>query len=178
MTLREKLELAVQDTKDILDDCGIEYGPVDNVDINFRAKSRWGQCTFHRDTKSYSIEVSSMLFMEGVEWEALLDTLIHEFLHAHKDRMCHTGEWKRCANIVNREYPQYNIKRTTSAAEKNIPEAVVSESIKYIITCDGCGTQSRYKKKGRVVSLIMKHPKRSCCRCNMCGGNSFTVKEL
>lgn len=177
MTIREKLELAIQDTKDILNNCGIEYGPIDNVDINFRAKSRWGQCTYHRNTRSYSIEVSSMLFMDGVEWESLLDTLVHEFLHAHKDRMCHTGEWKRCAEIVNQNYPVLNIKRCTSAAEKNVPENSITTDVKYIIICDRCGGRNQYRRKSKIVSLIMKQQKGSC-QCRRCGGDSFTVEVL
>lgn len=175
MTIHEKLNLAVQDTKDILDDLNIEYGPIDRVEVNFRASSRWGMCTYHRATGTYTVEVSSRLLVDGVEWEALLDTLVHEFLHAYRGRMSHTGEWKRCAELVNRNYDWLNIKRCTSSEEKGIERRI--SDYKYLITCDRCGTVSAYKRKSKVVELIMRSPKNNSCRCGKCKGNSFTVKE-
>lgn len=175
MTIHEKLNLAVQDTKDILDDLNIEYGPIDKVEVNFRASSRWGMCTYHRVTGTYTVEVSYRLLVDGVEREALLDTLVHEFLHAHISRMSHTGEWKRCAGLVNRKYPQLNIKRCTSSEEKGI-ECDFSK-YKYLITCDKCGAVSAYKRRGNVVDAISTIPKNNpFCKCDKCKGNSFTVK--
>ena len=178
MNMHERLELAIQDTKDVLDDLGIEYGPVERVEVNFTAKCRWGRCAYNRVRGTYSIEISSRLLVEGVEWEAMLNTLIHEYLHAHKDRMCHTGEWKRCANLVNREYPCYNIKRCTSSEEKGFSEAEIESQYKYRIICDRCGTVSKYRKKSKIVSLIMRQSKGSSCRCGKCGSNNFTVESL
>lgn len=170
MTIHEKLWSAVKDTKDILDSLNIEYGPIDEVEINFRATSRWGQCIYHRATGTYTVEVSSRLLVDGVEREALLDTLVHEFLHAHTGRMSHTGEWKRCAELVNRKYAM-NIKRCTSNEEKG-----VEPQYKYLITCDKCGIATAYKRKNRVVEFIMRSPKNNImCKCGKCGSRNFTI---
>lgn len=170
----KNLEILVQDTKDILDELNIVYGPIVNVTVNYRAKSRWGRCK--RTYAGYEIEISSVLMEDSVSWEAAMDTMIHEFLHANKDRMCHTGEWKKCANIVNREFPQYHIERATSAEEKGIVTSNVEEGYKYIITCDGCGLSNSYRKKSKTVTNISRNPKNSGYRCSKCGSTKFTVK--
>lgn len=178
--MQSKLDNAVCDTKAILNSLGIEYGPVDDVEINFRAASRWGRCKFSRATGKYTIQISYRLLQEDVPRGALMDTVIHEFLHAHKDRMCHTGEWKRCAQLVNMNYG-YNIKRCTSAEEKGIEfvEATArKESYKYAVICDGCGSVDKYKRKSKVVQIIMAQPKNTNCRCLRCGSRDFTLKRL
>lgn len=181
MTTREKLEAAIEETKEILDSLNIEYGPIRDVDINFKNVKRWGRCRYNSWTQDYSIEISSQLFMDNVEWESLLNTLIHEFLHAGRDRMCHTGEWKRLAELVNRRYPQYNIKRCTSADEKGLADyrrSIQRESYHYKITCDMCGNVNYYKRRSKVVEMLLDRPKNSDCRCGRCGNRNFTIITL
>lgn len=169
----KNLKVLIQDTKDVLDELNIEYGPILNVTINYTAKSRWGRCT--RRYNGYEIEISSILLRDDIEWESAMNTMIHEFLHAHKNRMCHTGEWKRCANLVNREFPQYHISRTSSALAVGLSMQEIESSYKYVIVCDKCGAVNRYHRKSSVVSAILANPKNSGCRCK-CGGTKFTVK--
>lgn len=177
MTLREKLDVAVEDTIDVLNNLGIKYGPIASVEINYRAKKRWGQCSYSRKTGKYTIQVSSRLLADDIEWESLLNTLIHEFLHAYTGRMSHTGEWKRLAELVNRKYPIYHISRCSSFEEMGIePETMIS-SYKYSATCVSCGRTSYYARKGRVISILLRQPK-GACRCGACGGNEFRVKVL
>ena len=181
MTTREKLEAAIAETQEILGSLNIEYGPIRDVDINFKNVKRWGRCSYKAATKDYTIELSHQLFMNNVPHEALMSTLIHEFLHAGKDRMCHTGEWKRLAELVNRRYPQYNIKRCTSADEKGLAEyrqSVRKESYKYVITCDRCGCTNYYKRRSKVVEILLDRPKNSDCRCGRCGNRNFTIITL
>lgn len=170
----KNLEILVQDTKDILDELNIPYGPILDVTINYRAKSRWGRCT--RVYNGYKIEISSILIEDDrVSWESAINILIHEFLHAHKNRMCHTGEWKRCANLVNREFPQYHIERTTSAMEMGIPTKELEPNYKYFITCNNCGSVAKYMKKSKAVTHIARNPLNSGYTCRKCGGKKFTV---
>lgn len=175
MTLREKLDVAVEDTIYVLNDLGIKYGPIAGVEINYRATKRWGQCSYSRKTGKYTIQVSSRLLADDVEWESLLNTLIHEFLHACSGRMSHTGEWKRLAALVNREYPIYHIQRCSSFEDMGIKNESVVGSYKYSIMCVKCGTTSYYSRKGRIVSLLLSRPKGSC-RCHVCGGDEFKVE--
>lgn len=169
----KRLKRFYEDACDILDSLNIEYGPVEDVTINTRAKNRWGQCCYLKTKNVYNINISSRLLQSDIDYIAMMDTMIHELLHCHKDRMCHTGEWKRCANLVNK-YFGYNIKRTADAAEKNIENERLKMA-KYIVTCNTCGSVSSYLKMGRVVKLLMKRPK-GTCKCSICGNDSFTVE--
>ena len=174
--MNEKLNMAVQEAKNILTSLDIEFGPVTSVFVT-KSKSSWGQCNYNRATGNYTIGISYMLLRDEVSHDALMDTVIHEFLHAHKDRMCHTGEWKKCANLVNYKYG-YHIKRATSVEEKGLSETDFGhrvESYKYIITCNSCGNKNYYKRKSKVVSLIMSNPKGSC-RCGVCGSSDFKIE--
>ena len=173
MTKMDKLQEAMFKTMDILNELNIEFGPIDEVSINTRAKGRWGQCQYNRINKSYMININSALLEDGVSQKSLMNTLLHEYLHAHEDRFCHTGEWKRCADLINRKYG-YNIKRTTTADELGITNYVKS-NFKYRAVCDTCGTENLFLKKSKVVKILMAQPKDSFCHCTVCGGNNFTI---
>ena len=116
------LNTLVADCKDILDDLDIIYGPIDSVKVNNRLTACWGRCKYNKRTGLYIIEFSKDIMQDYMEYEATMNTIIHEFLHAGPNRMCHTGEWKRLANLVNREFPQFHISRCTSAEEKGVAE--------------------------------------------------------
>lgn len=180
MTKMERLERAFNEAKEILDNLGISYskcifGPC----INTRAKSRWGRCSYNRRTGLFSIEINADLLDDGVSHEALMNTVIHELLHADEKRFSdgHRGAWKMCANLVNTYYPQYNIKCATSPEEKGIADSISNRSygVKYIVTCESCGYVNRYKRKSKVVTLIERKPC-GACRCGVCGGSKFSLK--
>lgn len=171
---------AIEEAKNVLDSLNIEYGPIDDIVINSRATSRWGLCTYNPKTGEFIIEINVELL--SVDHTALMNTLIHELLHAHKSRFNdgHRGMWKTYADLINLYYPQYTIKRCTSAEEKglsNYSHSTRSESYKYIIICDKCGNVDKYKRKSRVVSAILANPKHSGCWCGICKGKSFTIKS-
>ena len=162
------------DAMDVVTSLGIEVETITDVSWNGRLKSTWGRCHKNRRNNTYRIDLNSILGVDDVSWESAMNTMIHEVLHAHKDRFCHTGEWKRCAELVNREYPIYNIKRCTSAEEKNVADTMRS-NYKYIVKCNDCNTQYKYHKAGKVVKLIQKYP--GSCRC-ACGSNNLSVFQL
>lgn len=95
-----------------LENIGIKCGNVIKIDINTRAKKRWGQC--RKIGNNYIIEVNQILLREDTDIDGLKNTIIHELLHTCKGCMKHTGEWKQLAEKVNRYYG-YNIKRCDSA---------------------------------------------------------------
>lgn len=174
----KNLNTLLNDAKAILDSLDIPYG---NVIIyeNKRFKRKWGNCRWDSSTQKYIIQISSRLLQDNVPYEAAMDTIIHELLHAYTGRMCHTGDWKICANMVNKAYPQYNIKRCTSAEEKGLDvENYIQETTKYIITCKKCGVKNYYRKKSKVVRYIMDYPHTHGCKCSVCGGRFFTVEDL
>ena len=93
----------------------LEFGKIVNFEINYRAKSRWGQC--QRKGSGYYINISDRLLQDDVPIKALKDTIIHEILHTCNGCMNHGTTWKNYADKVNKAYG-YNIKRCTSAEEK------------------------------------------------------------
>lgn len=171
--MRKNVKTLYLDACDILDSLNIEHESVTSITTNTRYTHRWGTCKYNKRRNEYSIEIADRLMNDEFTYEAAMDTVIHEVLHCHKDRLCHTGEWKRCANLVNREYPQYNIKRCTSNEEKGVADEV--KTYKYIVHCVACGKDFKYQRAGGVVKALMRNP--HSCTCS-CGSKDFIVKEI
>ena len=113
----------------------------------------------------------STLVMED---EALfMDTVRHEYAHAAVhllypgERHGHDAVWKNiCRRIGCR--PQRRTELTEKAAQLR------AEKVKYLVRCKGCGRESGYVRRGRVVELIERGGG-SRLRCAQCGGNSFDL---
>lgn len=174
----KNINILLQDAKDVLDDLNIPYGRIVSVTVNSRATGRWGRCT-SIGNMCYKIEISNALLDDSVTWESALNTMIHELLHAYPNRMCHTGEWKRCAELVNKEYyPLYNIKRTSSAAELGVNLENQLANYRYAVSCDRCGAKSYFKKRTKVVQYLSTHDNNTSYRCAKCGAHNLTVTVL
>lgn len=99
---------------------GITPGNIVNWRINTRAKSRWGLCKKLNDGTGFEIQIAHILLVsDDVSEKACKTTIIHEILHTCEGCKGHTGLWKQYAAIMNEKYG-YNIKRTTSGAEKGL----------------------------------------------------------
>ena len=170
------LKTLLQDAKDVLDDLNIPYGKIVRCTVNYRAQTRWGRCR-KVGNNEYEIEISYKLMADDVEWEAAMNTMIHELLHAHKDRMCHTGEWKRCAEMVNREYPIYTIKRCSSSEERGVT-VDVKQRYNYKVTCNGCGNICYYTRAGKAIKKIKAYGSASGYFCTLCKSKRLYVEEL
>ena len=137
---------------------GIPYGRVKLWIINCRAKARWGLCKKRQDG-SYEIEIAEALLQDDVDDIAAKDTIIHELLHTCPGCLKHTGRWKQYADKVNRMLPQYNIKRTTSAAEKGVTVRRKEPTYRYILKCTDCAREIKRQKK----SAVIEHPEHYRC---------------
>lgn len=171
MNYIKNINTLFEEAMDIMEDLGIEVGTITEVSWNGRFKSVWGKCYYNGYT--YRIELNPVLRLPEVSYERAMDTMIHEVLHAHKDRMCHTGEWKRCAELVNKKYPIYHIERCTSAKDKNVADKI-KKSYKYIVKCNNCGAYYKYQKAGKIVRMIQKYP--HSCKCS-CGSTDLFVTK-
>ena len=169
------LNTLLQDAKDVLDDLNIPYGNIVRCYINYRAQSRWGRCR-QVGRNEYEIDISSSLMDDDTTWEAAMNTMIHELLHAHKDRMCHTGEWKRCAELVNREYPIYTIKRCSSADERGVTENI--SKYKYKVVCHACGNTTYYTREGKAIQKIRRYGIASGYICGKCSSHNLHAEVL
>ena len=176
--MRKNIDTLYQDALDVVNELNIEVGKIISVRWNNRLKSVWGRCTRSNYKRNngvvewyYSIELNSILASDDVSWEDAMNTMIHEVLHAHKDRFCHTGEWKKCAELINREYPIYHITRCTSAEEKNVADKV-APTFHYIVKCNKCNSEYKYQRAGRVVKALQRNP--HSCTC-YCGSKDFSL---
>jgi len=137
---------------------GVEIYPIKRpIKINTRSASRWGCCKYRGDSLERTIEISSRLLSDDVSDDATMNTLIHEILHACKGCHGHGGLWLKYANIINSQYPQYNIKRTTSPDELGVKPT----SYRYAIQCVECG-KVHYSNR---LSATIQHPERYRCKC-------------
>lgn len=158
---------------DELDTLGINYGNITDITVNYRAKSRWGQC--RRVGNTFKININSDLLHDDAPEKGLKETIIHEILHTCPKCMCHTGEWKRLANLVNRYYG-YNVKRCDNSYDKGMDEFYKNHEeiaiaqrprkmeYKYEFKCTGCGQTIRRKKESKFTKYYKNY------RCGICHG--------
>ena len=101
------------------------------------------------------------------------DTVRHEYAHAavyllHPgERHGHDKVWKDMCRLVGCR-PKGTAPRTGAAAEKR------EEQVRYIVRCEGCGSESRYFRRGKIVEQLLRGRGRRL-RCRRCGGNRFTL---
>lgn len=161
------LDRAVAEAMQICDSLDIPYGNVDSFTVNYRAKSRWGQCRrkAYGRLYSYSINISADLLKSEESHNGLVSTVVHELLHTCPNCMKHTGEWKMYADKVNAAYGYkgISITRCKSAEDLGVKELPVFNTYKYAVVCDDCGGAAKYKRMTKVV----QHPERYFCgRCH------------
>ena len=149
---------------------GIEPGKIIKIEENTRFKKTWGKCYLvSKLDNTYRIEISSRLLEDTVDDISVKNTIVHEILHSCKNCMNHGPEWKKVADIINRNYPQYNIKRLTSSKEKGIE--FNPDNFKYVLECKECHNQFGYHRMSKVV----KNYKRF--KCAKCLGSFKLIKK-
>lgn len=158
----EWLYMTAEESMQELDKLKIPYAKRIEWKINTRAQ-RWGRCRRFADG-SYEIQVNVSLFAEDA-FNGLKNTIIHELLHTCPDCMCHTGLWKKYADMVNAAYG-YGIKRTSSAEEKNtenLNESTRFEIPKFRLECVDCGSGKNFYRNTKAVKNYQYY---RCGRCN------------
>lgn len=143
--------------------------------LRANATRAWGKCyrRFKLAKPQYLIRVNQSLLDEtkSLSDEALMNTLIHEILHACAWSDGHTGRWLAFANKVKQEYG-YDIKRTASAKEKGMSDEYIAEAflqhinkIKIKIVCEKCGYENLYCRESKFTRNYKG------CRCDLCHGS-------
>lgn len=151
----QSLDYFMQAGKEILDELDIKYAP--KITYEMKNFSVWGRCRKLSNTE-YHIQINTKLLKDDVTEQAILNTVVHELLHTCKDCMRHTGEWKRLANIVNKECTDLNIKRCTSSDEKGVVLEHNRLSYKYAFICPDCGQTFKRKRKPKYSASCYKCP--------------------
>ena len=153
-------------------DCGIEIGDIISVELNYRAKGRFGQCVSCGNGR-YKLNFNHLIFDDRSDENAVKETIIHEILHTCKGCHGHKGQWKTLAICVSMMTP-YQITRTSSYEHFGLdrPEQCSrTKNANYVFKCEGCGQKIIRQR----VSKFVKHPERY--RCGKCHGRLKFVPE-
>lgn len=133
------------------------------------ARSFWGQCSKNKGHNTLKIStVFEEISDEDKARIRFISMLIHEHIHLLYGCMNHGVNFKKWAALVNAKYPQYNIQRTTSSAEYGVVRE--RRDVKYIITCQHCGKQFKYRRKPK---YDMKK-----CFCPYCKQSKLVMEEV
>lgn len=171
---QEKLDRVFNECIEELNAIEVPFRRITDVTVNYRAKSRWGQCKTEYDEYGlcFSINISAILLTDEAPEKGLKETVIHEILHTVKNGMCHTGEWLKWVEVVNDCYG-YHIKRTNTAEDKGIDaevfKAARTQKIKYRFRCADCGAEINRTRE----SNFTKHY--TMYRCGKCHGKIVKV---
>lgn len=95
---------------------------------------------------------------------SVMNTLIHEVLHACPGGRGHRGNWKKYADLFNSVYG-YNIRRCGGDKTLSDKENLFEGVIRYVIECPSCGRRW-YRQK---ASEFTRHPER--WKCGSCKTN-------
>ncbi len=130
-----------------------------HVQINTRAKTRFGRCSFKG--QEYQIELSSRL-LDAPE-RSCRQTIAHELIHTCPDCMNHGNRFRYYAEKMNQKYG-YHISRANSPEEMGVEDN--RKDARYIVECRQCGKQILRTRR----SALTDHPSRYQCTC---GGSLF-----
>ena len=90
---------------------------------------------------------------------------------AHIARL-HDEVWRAVCRRVG--CPEDRLAPQCAAAEENRKRIAAARGV-YVVTCLGCGAESRYLRRGKVVQALEE--KRGQIRCRRCGGKKFRLEK-
>ena len=105
------------------------------------------------------------------------DTARHEYAHAAAalltgKRHGHDEVWRAVCRRIG--CPEDRLAPQCAAAEENRKRIAAARGV-YVVTCLGCGAESRYLRRGKVVQALEE--KRGQIRCRRCGGKKFRLEK-
>ena len=121
-------------------------------------------------SEELSIKISERILSDE---EVFLDVIRHEYAHAvvhirhPKRKHVHDDVWKAACIEVGCEP-----KATRKMDDGDIP--VKPRADKYLIKCQNCGAESRYRSEGKVIKVLLKK-KRGKVICKRCGSTDFKL---
>lgn len=152
-----------REAMDVVHGLGIETGTIVDVNLNHRAKNRFGQCRRNNLYNTYELNFNYLIFADEANDDAIMNVLIHEILHTCDGGMTHKGEWKRLANIVNVN-TKYNITRCTSYESLGIENPIKEKKHNYVFVCEDCGQVFIRERASKFTRNYHNY------RCGKCGG--------
>ena len=144
---------------EMLDAIGIKYGNVTEVSVNYRAR-RWGLCTHYLNDGTFKIQINHNL-LEADNDDGLMNTMLHELLHAAAPGDHHGGMWLRYAEEVRRAYG-YNIKRCSSEEEKGVAEYMAQQRAQQAAAEQATKESKRYQTYCPKCNAVLNGRDRLC----------------
>ena len=135
---------------------------INNIKIT-NARSYWmniGKIKSSHD--AYGLNISKTFELIPNEQVAILrfqSSIIHELIHTQPRCMNHGKYFQKICYLVNKKYPQYKVKTSTSDEEVGL-DLSVDKKPKYKIVCSKCGKEHYYFRK-----LIYNIEEYKCGRC-------------
>lgn len=169
----------VQDILNNLQNLGVQFthSPSDyKLVINERALKRLGRCTLKKDNNNhfyYEIQINKF-HNELSPRQDIMDTLIHEIIHSLPNCMNHGKIWAAIASKYNKAY-NTSIYRTSkgSDAYNNFVKSKEQQKSSYSLSCSSCGRKWSYKRKTKLIKLVLNGKK---IKCPYCGPQTFTCE--
>lgn len=156
---KSELDKMLQKAIKQVTDLGIELSkPINPKVRNYKATSYFGQCRYRSREYRFEITISDYHLTDG--YENVMDTLVHEVLHACKNARGHGEVWKRYANMVNKAY-KYDIQRCGTYSMK-IPTEKRPKA-NYIIECKECKHQYKRTRMSKIIKFYKDYV---CGECN------------
>ena len=122
------------------------------VRFSKRMTRQYGVCTFLKN-RPQEIRLADFLRQEdAVFW----DTARHEYAHAAAalltgKRHGHDEVWRAVCRRIG--CPEDRLAPQCAAAEENRKRIAAARGV-YVVTCLGCGAESRYLRRGKVVQAL------------------------
>ena len=143
------------------------------VSFSGRMTRQYGVCTF---VKNRPREIRLADFLRQEE-QAFWDTARHEYAHAAVAvltgrRHGHDEAWKAVCRKIGC-LPE-RLAPVCDAAVENRRRVEATRGV-YVVTCLGCGAETRYLRRGPVVQALEE--KRGGIRCRRCNGTKFRLEK-
>lgn len=169
-TARTTLERNLRMCKAVCDDLSIPYQNVAKITPNSKALTRLGMCT-RKDAHNFEIEISTRLLEDGIGQKMLMNTMLHELLHTCEGCFNHGKRWKCYAARLNAI--GYDVQTYITEEEERLTKK--DSDYRYKVTCEGCGAEWKYMRRGDTVRALQRDP--HSCTCG-CGCKNFRLDIL
>ena len=154
--------------------CKVDTSNIEII-ISSRMTRQLGCFTYKRSflKDELQIKISERILSDD---ELFLDVIRHEYAHAvvhirHPHRKhVHDDIWKSVCLEVGC-IPKAT--RKISGSDEQVKE----RPDKYLVRCNNCYAESKYRSEGKVVKILLKK-KRGRVVCKQCGHDSFTIISI
>lgn len=153
----ERLQELFGNAIKIVNDMGFPLEKIDPYCYVKDFKKKWACCAYKNQVNTITV---AKTLLTASEFD-IMNTLIHEVLHATKGGHSHKGSWKARAAEINRKYG-YNIKRCSSASEMDVDMATYYKRYKYLFQCQKCNHIIGKSKVCGIVREPHKFVHRNC----------------